>query len=49
MRTRPIYAYPVAARYKGRGSLDDPASFTGVTPRRAPMDRYDWVGAVTPP
>ncbi|WP_294298397.1 tannase/feruloyl esterase family alpha/beta hydrolase [uncultured Sphingomonas sp.] len=45
VRTRPIFAYPVASRYRGRGSLDEPASFTGVAPRRVPDDRYDWVGA----
>jgi len=33
-RTRPVYAYPVEAQYRGRGSIDDAASFKPVDPRR---------------
>jgi len=35
-RTRPVYAYPVEARYKGRGSLDEAANFAPFDPRTKP-------------
>lgn len=42
-RTRPVYAYPVVARYKGTGSIDDAANFEPFTP---PVrdDRVVWLG-----
>jgi hypothetical protein len=33
-RTRPAYPYPVETRYKGRGSIDEAASFAPHDPRR---------------
>ena len=44
-RTRPVFAYPVRARYKGTGSIDRASSFTGVMPTRIPDDRFEWLGA----
>ena len=32
VRTRPLCAYPQVARYSGKGSIDDAANFTCVTP-----------------
>ncbi|WP_395670906.1 tannase/feruloyl esterase family alpha/beta hydrolase [Phenylobacterium sp.] len=43
-RTRPVYAYPVAARYKGAGDINDAASFTAVWPKADPDDRFAWAG-----
>lgn len=42
-RTRPVYAYPVVARYKGVGSIDDAVNFMPFTP---PVrdDRVIWLG-----
>jgi hypothetical protein len=34
-RTRPVFPYPVVARYAGSGSIDDEASFRPFTPPRA--------------
>jgi feruloyl esterase len=31
-RTRPLCAYPAVARYTGKGSIDEAASFACVTP-----------------
>jgi feruloyl esterase len=31
-RTRPVYPYPLVARYDGSGSIDDDANFSPVTP-----------------
>lgn len=45
MRTRPVYAYPLRARYQGRGDIDRPESFAPVRPAQEPADRYDWLGA----
>jgi feruloyl esterase len=44
VRTRPIFPYPMQARYSGRGSIDDAANFVAVMPSQTPNDRIDWVG-----
>ncbi len=43
-RTRPIYAYPIVARYKGSGSINDAANFVPFIPP-ATDDRVNWLGA----
>jgi hypothetical protein len=48
-RKRPIFAYPVQARYLGHGDPNDPASFTAFAPSTAPNDLYDWAGAQPEP
>jgi len=45
VRSRPIFAYPVQARYRGRGDVNDPRNFAASAPKSAPMDLYDWAGA----
>jgi Tannase and feruloyl esterase len=45
VRKRPVFAYPVQARYRGRGDVNDPSSFVGHAPSREPMDLYEWAGA----
>jgi hypothetical protein len=42
-RTRPIYAYPAVAKYKGSGSIDEVSSFEKAMPRR-PADPIVWLG-----
>jgi feruloyl esterase len=44
VRTRPLFPYPEQARYAGSGSVDDAASFVGVTPSPLPKDDFNWVG-----
>lgn len=44
-RTRPVFAYPVQAHYKGTGSIDRASSFNGVMPPKTPDDRFNWLGA----
>jgi hypothetical protein len=44
VRTRPIFAYPEEAKYKGTGSIDDAANFVGVVPAHLPDDDFPWVG-----
>jgi feruloyl esterase len=53
VRTRPIFPYPMQARYSGKGSIDDAANFVGVMPSKTPNDRFaaaqsadriDWIG-----
>ncbi len=34
IRTRSLFPYPQAAKYKGTGSTDDGANFVGQTPAR---------------
>ena len=45
LRSRPVFAYPVQARYRGRGDVNDPRSFAGRPPAGPPHDLYDWAGA----
>jgi feruloyl esterase len=45
LRRRPVFAYPVRARYAGKGDIDDPASFVGRAPATPPNDHYPWLGA----
>jgi hypothetical protein len=47
VRTRPVYAYPVRAVYLGKGDINDARNFSGVIPKRAPNDLFDWLGSQT--
>jgi hypothetical protein len=44
VRTRPVYAYPLVARYNGNGSTDDAANFHPAQPDQQFVDRYRWLG-----
>jgi Tannase and feruloyl esterase len=43
-RSRPVYAYPQIAKYKGKGSLDNAVNFVPFTPK-PDAETYDWPGA----
>ncbi|HTY93720.1 MAG TPA: tannase/feruloyl esterase family alpha/beta hydrolase, partial [Steroidobacteraceae bacterium] len=43
VRRRPVYAYPVRARFHG-GNVNDARSFGPEPPAREPDDHYDWLG-----
>ena len=45
VRKRPVFAYPVQARYRGHGDINDPRNFVGSAPKREPLDLYQWAGA----
>ena len=45
LRERPVYAYPVRAKYKGSGDMNRPESFVPERPASEANDRYDWLGA----
>jgi Tannase and feruloyl esterase len=45
VRKRPVFAYPVQTRYRGRGDINDPRNFVGRVPKREPLDLYQWAGA----
>ncbi|BAU13003.1 hypothetical protein LEP3755_35390 [Leptolyngbya sp. NIES-3755] len=44
IRTRPIFPYPMQARYSGKGSVDDAANFVGVMPSQTPSGGINWIG-----
>jgi pimeloyl-ACP methyl ester carboxylesterase len=44
VRTRPIFPYPMQARYNGKGSVDDAANFVGVMPSKVSNERINWIG-----
>lgn len=46
-RTRPVFAYPLQAHYRGHGDMNAPASFKAAAPVNAPDDHFEWVGAGT--
>lgn len=43
VRSRPVFPYPLVARYTGTGSIDDAANFTAVRPKPT-QDRFPWLG-----
>jgi feruloyl esterase len=45
IRTRPVFPYPLRARYTGSGSIDDAASFVAAPPPSPPDDHIDWLGS----
>jgi feruloyl esterase len=44
-RTRPLYAYPDYAQYRGTGDVNDAANWTWATPKTVTDDRVDWIWA----
>jgi hypothetical protein len=48
IRTRPVYPYPLVARYNGGGSTDDGANFHPAQPERHFVDRFRWLGRFEP-
>lgn len=44
-RTRPVYPYPLTAKYKGTGSIDDAANFTVGAANSVPATRLNWLGS----
>jgi len=45
VRTRPVFPYPLVARYTGQGSIDDAANFVPAPPPRTFQDEIDWAGS----
>lgn len=48
VRTRPLFPYPLKARYRGTGDINQAGNFIAVHPAHAPDDHYDWLGAGIP-
>jgi hypothetical protein len=44
VRTRPVFAYPLVARYRGTGSVDDAVNFVAAQPTHPTQDRFPWLG-----
>lgn len=44
-RTRPVFPYPLTAKYVGTGSIDDAKNFLAGDPQPAPADRLNWLGS----
>jgi feruloyl esterase len=44
-RTRPVYPYPLIAKYSGSGSIDDAANFSAGDPEPAPAAMLNWLGS----
>jgi Tannase and feruloyl esterase len=44
-RLRPLYPYPVSARYVGHGDINSVTSFEPSMPSRTPQDAYRWAGS----
>ncbi len=44
-RTRPVYPYPMVARYKGTGNPDEAANFEGAAPKAPMPEKFNWLGA----
>ncbi|WP_157437171.1 tannase/feruloyl esterase family alpha/beta hydrolase [Actinoplanes subtropicus] len=44
VRTRPVFPYPLVARYNGTGSTDDAPNFTAAKPTDSLDDHFLWLG-----
>jgi hypothetical protein len=44
VRTRPVFPYPLVARYTGGGSTDDAANFRATNPQPPTDDHVQWLG-----
>ena len=44
-RMRPIFPYPLTAKYVGSGSIDDARNFVAGDPEPMPAARLDWLGS----
>jgi tannase/feruloyl esterase len=44
VRTRPVFPYPLVARYDGTGSTDDATNFTATQPEHPSNDHFPWLG-----
>jgi feruloyl esterase len=44
-RSRPVFPYPLVARYTGKGSVDDAASFVEAMPEQPPPETFEWYGS----
>lgn len=44
VRSRPVFPYPLRARYDGSGSIDDARNFLPAPPLVPPHDTVQWVG-----
>jgi hypothetical protein len=47
VRTRPVFPYPLVARYDGSGSIDDAANFVPAEPSGPVDDHVPWLGRFT--
>jgi Tannase and feruloyl esterase len=45
LRTRPVFPYPLRARYDGGGSIDDARNFVPASPAEPLHDKIPWVGS----
>lgn len=45
VRNRPVYPYPIQAKYRGSGDVNVAASFGPFRPAKEPNDHFEWVGA----
>jgi len=44
-RTRPVFPYPLTAKYIGSGSIDDARNFVAGEPEPVPAARLNWLGS----
>ena len=44
-RSRPVFPYPLVARYTGKGSIDDAANFVEAMPEQQLPEKFDWYGS----
>jgi feruloyl esterase len=44
-RTRPVYPYPMTAKYNGTGSIDDAENFSLGPPSPVPPSQLQWLGS----
>jgi hypothetical protein len=43
--TRPVFPYPLVARYTGKGDVNDASNWIAEQPKTPSQDRFNWLGA----
>jgi hypothetical protein len=44
VRTRPVFPYPLVARYTGTGNINDATNFVPAAPQHPSQDHFPWLG-----
>ena len=44
-RSRPVYPYPLTAKYNGTGSIDDATNYSAGPAKPVPASEFQWLGA----
>jgi hypothetical protein len=44
-RSRPVFPYPLVARYTGKGNVEDAENYEAAMPKEQMQEKFDWLGS----